>query len=157
MKRMIRALAKGRATLDLTRFPVAVLSERGTLSDPDRLAVTEALLALLDHRERHAVVMDLTAGTPLSSVQRTYVANLFRRRDQDMRAKWAGIGLVVQEPLLTYLPTAAFWMRISPVSARIFPTTNSIAAFEWAKRLLGDVHTGVMPILPSQPQQKRRA
>jgi hypothetical protein len=154
---MIRVLAKGRATLDLTRFPVAVLTERGTMSDPDRLVVTEALLALLDHRERHALVMDLTGGAPLSSVQRTYVGNLFRQREHDARAKWAGIGLVMQEPLLNYLATAAFWMRISPVPARIFPASNSIAAFEWAKRLLGEAQTGVMPIVPGKPQQKRRA
>jgi hypothetical protein len=157
MSFMIRTLAKGRASLDLSRFPLAVVVERGTLSDADRAITTEALLELLDRPERHAIIMDLTIGAPVSSGQRSYVTEQCRMRERDIRAKWAGIGLIVQEPLLSYLPTAAFWMRVSPVPARMFPTTNSIAAFEWAKRLLGEVHTGLMPLLPDQGQRKRKA
>jgi hypothetical protein len=128
---MRQRLAGDKVELDLTRFPVVVLSEQGTLSDAERRSVLEALDAIVDGRGRHGLVLDLTRASPLPESQRSFVADHSRDRTPEICEKRAALAVVVRAPLLNHVPMAAYWMRISPVPAKVFTEVEQAVA--WAR------------------------
>jgi len=134
-----------RATLDVSRFPVVVATEIGTLPDRERTLWMEDLEGLLERRGRHALVMDLTRGAQVPRDQRVYIADAFGMHTQLIVAKWAGIAVVVRSPVLHHMSVAAFWLKIAPVPARMFPSVD--AATAWARGCLSLVSTGEIPIV----------
>jgi hypothetical protein len=126
------ALTRGNGLVDATRQPFAIVSERGRLRDDERTEVVEALLGLLQRPDRMALVLELTEAVPLPDVQRAYVTAELAKRTNDIRGKWAAMAILLRDPL-RHLPTAAFWIRASPVPSRVFVASNWHAALEWAR------------------------
>lgn len=137
-------IANGKAELELASFPLVWLSERGVLSDSERVQVIEALDELLDRRGRHALVLDLRRGRPLPEEQRVYLADHWSIRADDIAEKWACLSVVLSQPVLEHLPIAAFWQRVSPVPSRVFTAFED--AMAWAQVCLQQTRTGEIAV-----------
>jgi hypothetical protein len=145
---MRQRLAGNKVELDLTRFPVVVLAEQGTLTDAERQSVLDALDEVIDGRGRHGLVLDLTRASALPESQRAFVAEHSRERSREICDKRAALAVVVRAPLLNHVPMAAYWMRISPVPAKVFTEVEQAVA--WARShaqrtITGEIATYVTP------------
>lgn len=125
------ASACASAELDTSHFPVVVLAECGVLSDEERVGVMEALEELVERRGRHALVLDLTHAGVVPQAQRTYIAEALHLRVDQFAQKWAAMAVIVRSPVLTHLPKAAFWLKVSPVPSRMFADREE--AMTWAR------------------------
>jgi hypothetical protein len=137
---MRQRLADNRADLDLTRFPVVVLTEHSLLNDAQRADVTAALDEIIDQRGRHGLVLDLSRTGPLPELQRQTVSDHAKARTPEICEKRACLAVVVKAPLLNNIPIAAFWMRVSPVPAKVF--TNVDEAIAWTRLITQRTQTG---------------
>jgi hypothetical protein len=149
---MKQDLAHDRVQLDLSRFPLVVVSEQGALDDAQRAEMVEALDELLERRGRHALVLDLRAGRPLPDAQRMYVSECFGMRGDLIAEKWAAVAVVVATPLLSHLPTGAFWIRVSPAPAKVFTRVDD--AEQWARTLLNQRNSGEVVVPASLARRK---
>ena len=141
---MRQRLADNRVELDLTGFPVVVLSEHYLLTDKQRAEVTAALDEIIDRRAaRHGLVLDLSRTGPLPESQRQAVSDHAKARTPEICEKRSCVAVVVKAPLLNNIPIAAFWMRVSPVPAKVF--TNVDEAITWARLLTLRTQTGEIP------------
>lgn len=143
-----------RAELDLSQFPVVVLSECGVLSDEERVCVMEALESLIERRGRHALVLDLTQAGVLPQVQCVYVTEALQQRSVQIAENWAAVAIVVQLPFSVGLPRAAFWLKVSPVPSRMFADREEPVT--WARGRVRLESTGAMPIT-ALTETKRRS
>lgn len=150
---MRERLADDKVELDLTRFPVVILSEQGILSETQRVAVTEALDEIIDRRGRHALVLDLSDAGPLPESQRLYVAEHMKMRTPEICAKRAALAVVVRPPLLNHVTTAAYWLRVSPVPAKVFTHVEEAAA--WARSYVVRSQSGELATTPQGAQPTR--
>jgi hypothetical protein len=146
---MRQRLAEDKVQLDLSLFPVVVLSEQGVLSDDERACVTQALDDIIDRRGRHALVLDLTRASALPESQRTSISEHSNRRTPEICEKRAALAVVVRAPLLNHVPMAAYWLRVSPVPAKVF--TELDQAIAWARAYAtrtatGEIHTVTTPV-----------
>jgi hypothetical protein len=137
---MRQRLAENRVELDLTRFPVVVVTEHSLLTDTQRAEVTAALDDIIDRRGRHGLVLDLSRTGPLPELQRVTVSEHARARTPEICEKRACLAVVVRAPLLNNIPIAAFWMRVSPVPAKVF--TNVEEAVAWTRVYATRTQTG---------------
>jgi hypothetical protein len=146
---MRQRLAGEKVELDLTRFPVVHLTEQGILHEGERVAVMDALDEIIDRRGRHALVLDLTRSGPLPESQRVYIAENWRMRTPEICEKRAALALVVRAPLLNHIAVAAYWMRVSPVPAKVFTVLEEASA--WARSHALRTHSGELPVLGLSP------
>ena len=137
---MRQRLADNRVELDLTRVPGVVLTEHSLLNESQRAEVTAALDAIIDTRPRHGLVLDLTRTGPLPESQRQAVSDHAKERTPEIAEKRACLAVVVKAPLLNNIPIAAFWMRVSPVPAKVF--TNVDEAIAWTRAITQRTQTG---------------
>lgn len=152
---MRQRLADDKAELDLTRFPVVILREQGILSDAHRVKVIEALDEVIDRRGRHALVLDLTLAGALPESQRVYVAENSKLRTPEICLKRAALAVVVRPPLLHHIPAAAYWLRVSPVPAKVF--THVEEAATWARSYVVRSQTGeLLTPSPAAPGSRTR-
>lgn len=152
---MDERIAIPRAELDLSQFPVVVLSECGLLSDEERVHVMEALDELVERSGRHALVLDLTQADVVPPSQRAYIGDAWEMRGDQIAEKWAAIAVLVCEPVVTHLPKAAFWLKIAPVPARMFADREE--AMTWARGCVNLGASGAMPILADLDARRRVA
>ncbi len=144
MGHMEQRVAVPRAEVDTSQFPVVVVSERGVLSDEERVALMEALEELIERRGRHVLVLDLRRAGVVPHTQRTYIAEALQLRSDEIAEKWAGMAILVQSPVLTHLPKAAFWLNVSPVPSRMFGDRGE--AMTWARGCVTLASSGAIPI-----------
>lgn len=135
-----------RSGVDASGFPIVVVTECGSLPDRDRALLMEDLEHLLERRGRHALVLDLTRATQVPREQRVYVAEAFGMRAKLIAEKWAAVAVVVRTPVLHHMSVAAFWLKVAPVPARMFPSVADATA--WARGCLTLSATGEIPIMP---------
>jgi hypothetical protein len=140
---MRQRLADNRAELDLMGFPIVVLTEHYVLTDKQRAEVTAALDDIIDRRGRHGLVLDLSRTGPLPETQRQRVSDHAKARTPEICEKRTCLAVVVKAPLLHNIPIAAFWMRVSPVPAKVF--TNVDEAIAWARLITLRTQTGEIP------------
>jgi hypothetical protein len=146
---MRQRLAGNKVELDLTRFPVVVLSEQGVLTDAERHGVLEALDEIVERRARHGLVLDMTRASALPESQRGFVADHSRDRAPEIMEKRAALAVVVRAPLLNHVPMAAYWMRISPVPAKVFTEVEQAVA--WARAHAQRTNTGEIAAYVTPP------
>ena len=144
MGHMEQPVAVPRVNVDTSQFPVVVVSERGVLSDEERVGVMEALEELVERRGRHAVVLDLTKAGVVPHTQRTYISEALQLRADAFVQKWAALAIIVRSPVLTHLPKAAFWLKVSPVPSRMFGDRDE--AMTWARGCATLASSGAIPI-----------
>jgi len=154
------------AYLSTSDFPVVVLTEQGVLSDFERTQITEQLEGLIDERERHALVVDLTLGCALPDSQRTYIAEALEMRKLSVAEKWAALAIVVGEPLQSKLSKAASWQQLCPVPTKVFGKLE--AATSWAESQVNPGGSGrmsapagtrpsrAMPVMSGMPDRTSR-
>lgn len=152
---MAASLAIQSAYLSTSSFPVVVLTECDVLSDLERTQIVEQIEQLIDDRERHVLIVDLTLGSALPDSQRIYLADTFAVRKESVAAKWAGLAIVVGEPVPSNASKAVGWQKLAPVPTEIFPTIE--AATSWAENLInpGRATTSPSPI-PSEALRPTR-
>lgn len=141
-----------RSGVDASGFPIVVVTECGSLLDRDRTLLMEDLENLLERRGRHALVLDLTRAAQVPREQRVFITEAFNLRAQLIAEKWAAMAVVVRSPVLHHMSVAAFWLKVSPVPARMFPSIPDATA--WARSCLTLFSTGEIPIMP-EGQAKR--
>lgn len=144
---MRQSLAAGKAELDTTAFPVVVLRETAVLTDRERDEVEAALDRILDERPRHTLVLDLSDGCALPESQRESVAARADERTPVLYEKRAALAVVVRPPLLNHVPLAAYWLRVSPVPAKVF--TNLGEAMAWGHAHATRTRTGEIATVTS--------
>ncbi len=77
--------------------------------------------------------------------QRTYIAEALQLRSDEIAEKWAAMAIIVSTPVLTHLPKAAFWLKVSPVPSRTFGERDE--AMTWARCCATVASTGAIPIV----------
>lgn len=108
--------------VDVNRFPVVTVCERGGLSDTQRSELVDILDDLVSRRGRHGLVLDLRAASAMPQRQRMFVTERWQMMSRLLTEKWAAIGVAVRPPLLRALPIGAFWLKAAPVPSKIFPS-----------------------------------
>lgn len=151
---MADKLANGHVEIELSAFPLVSLIEHGRLNNAERVEMVEALDELVMKRGRHGIILDLTRAHPMPDEQRTFVAEAFHMRADEIAEKWAAIAVLVREPLLSNLPLGAFWMRVSPVPTKVF--TKGEEACTWMRTCLAQRSSHATPVSPQLGVTKRR-
>ena len=151
---MGQKLANGHVDLDLSSFPLVCMTEHGMLSNAERVEMMEALDELVDKRGRHAVMLDLSKAHPMPDAQRTFVAESLHMCAEVTAQKWAAVGVVVREPMLSNLATGAFWVRVSPVPTKVFTSKEETGA--WLRMCLTKTSSSAIDISQIRASSKRR-
>jgi len=89
-------------------------------------------------------VLDLTKAGVVPHTQRTYISEALQLRADEFAQKWACMAIIVQTPVLTHLPKAAFWLKVSPVPSRMFGDREE--AMTWARSCVTLASSGAIPI-----------
>lgn len=122
--------------LSTASFPVVVLTESALLGESERTRVFEELMRLLDERGRHVLVVDLMLGAALPDAQRKCLAELTQMRGELIKAKWAGLAIVVGEPIQSKASKAASWQQALPASVPTDCFASLEGATQWAESQL---------------------
>lgn len=151
---MADKLANGHIEIELSAFPLVSVSEQGMLNNAERVEMVEALDELVMKRGRHGLILDLSRAQLMPDEQRTFVAEAFHMRADEIAEKWAAIAVIVREPLLANLPLGAFWMRVSPVPTKVF--TKGEEACTWMRGCLAQRSSHAARVSPQLGVTKRR-
>lgn len=122
-------------TIDLSQFPVVVLTYPSQISDDDlRSHFTEMGKAVGDKTEPYAVVVDLTHGKMLNAQQRQMQAEYLQSRHDRISKICLGMSFAVSSPLIRSGLTAIFWLSKQGYPRKVCKTRKE--AIDWAKNLI---------------------
>ena len=106
----------------------------GTLDDATFRSYLQENDALLDRRERYAIVVDATRASVIDSAQRKLQAEWMQRRDRDLRTFCLGTAFVITNPLVRGALTAITWLSPLPMPSTV--TDRRETAIAWCRARL---------------------
>lgn len=117
--------------IDRTRWPtVLYIFPEGADEEVFAAFLVEAR-ALLDRKERHAMVMDLSQIKQATARQRKMAADFNADNEETLRQYRVGSAFVVRSALVRGVLTAIFWMRRPPYEYTV--TSVREDALKWCE------------------------
>jgi hypothetical protein len=124
-----------RVCMDLLRWPIAVLTVRGQLTDADYALIFDACEALIVRTEDFVFVTDARGVTSLPTpAQRRFIGERMRSVHQRVGARSRGSVIVVESALLRSVMAVITW--VSPQRRPLVFTRTLTEAWEHADRFL---------------------
>lgn len=134
---MERAISHGgtdKVTVDQTRWPVLVVTQRvEQLTDSERLASLEASSAVLAAHgaDRYAMVLDNRKAGPMPATQRKLMADYMEKHAMRARSRCVCTAFVSDSVVMRGVLTAIMWLRKPEVETQVFGDLDD--AITWAR------------------------